>query len=344
MAGQAAVEHLVVNLVGGGHQRYTGQLQPVHSGHQVVANQRNVLNAFAVELHQELFNLAAALLGLFVQGNADFSVRRGHGARGQTGVLALNIKVTDLAEVEKLLVKRPPKCHAPAVHVVREVVNQLQAVAHRVAVYPVKKQKVDVVDRFAVFKAVNQVQRRPANAFDGGQIQLHRSGLDLNGLRAQCQRTLVGQVRILDPKRHAACARSVLSGKVSRLAVGFAVDDEVDMPLAVQHHVFGAVPGHQREAHALKNRLQQARGGRGELDEFKAHQAHWVVKQVGHGAGFFQKEKANAGGVGVANHGPKGTQFFSVVGGKPSGFAGFLRERTRPRAICDTSPPAALSR
>ena len=166
----------------------------------------------------------------------------------------------------------------------RQVVDQLQAVAHRVTVHAVEKHKIDVVDRLAFFKPVNQVQRRAADALDGGQVQLHRAGLDFNRLRAEFEGALVGHVRILDPKGHAAGAGAVFGGEVAGDAFGFAVDDEVDVALTVQQHVLGTVAGDQRKAHALEYRLQHAGHGRGELDKFKAHQAHRVVKQVGHGS------------------------------------------------------------
>ena len=47
---------------------------------------------------------------------------------------ALNVKVADLAKVEQPFVKAGPKPHAPSVHVVGEVVDDLQAMTHRVAI------------------------------------------------------------------------------------------------------------------------------------------------------------------------------------------------------------------
>ena len=61
VAGQALVEHLVVDVVGRRHQRHAGQRQLVDGGEQVVGEQRDVLDALAVELHQELLDLARAL-------------------------------------------------------------------------------------------------------------------------------------------------------------------------------------------------------------------------------------------------------------------------------------------
>ena len=283
MTGQTGIEHLVIGVAGRCHQRHTSQRQAVHHGGQVVTHQGNVLNAFAVELHQILFNLPTALFGLFIQRNADLAVRRGQRSGREAGVVALNVEEANFAKIEQPLVKIGPERHASAVHVVGQVVNQLQAVAHRVVVHPVDKVKVNVVDRLAVFETVNQVQRRAANAFDGRQPQLHRAGGNVDRLGTQRQRAVVGVVRVLDPKRHAAGTGPVFGGKVGRHAVGFTVDDEVDLPLAVQHHVLGPVFGHQREAHALEHRLQQARRGGRKLHKFKAHQAHRVVAYVCHG-------------------------------------------------------------
>ncbi|MOA34607.1 hypothetical protein D3C78_1559910 [compost metagenome] len=81
---------------------------------------------------------------------------------------------------------------------------------------------------------------------------------------------------------HAANRRPVLGGKIRRDAFRFVVQDQVDVALAVQVHILGTVGRHLGEAHDLEDRFQNARGGRCELDEFKAHQAHRVFKNVGH--------------------------------------------------------------
>ena len=136
-----------------------------------------MLDAFAVELHQILFDLAAALARLFVQRDADLAVGCGQRLRREAGVFTLDVEEPDFAEVEQALVKISPEGHATAVHVVCQVVDEFQAMAHRVAVHALDEVEVDVVDGFAVFKPVDQVQRCAANAFDGGQVQLHRAGV-----------------------------------------------------------------------------------------------------------------------------------------------------------------------
>ena len=241
-----------------------------------------MLDALAVELHQEFLDLPGAARSLLVQRDADHAVGCGHGLAGQAGVRALDVEVADLAEVEQPFVKRCPVAHPTAVDVVRQVVDERQAVAHRMAVDAVDKIEIDVVDRAAILEAVDQVQRRAANALDGRQAQLHRPGRDVDGLGAQCQCPLVGLVRILDPERQPAGRRAMLGGKVSGDAVRLAVDDEIDAALAVEHDILGPMAGHQREAHAFEQRLEQLRSGRCELDELEAHQPHRVVEQIGH--------------------------------------------------------------
>ena len=242
-----------------------------------------MLDALAVELHQELFDLPGALGGFLVERDADHAVRRGHGLGGQPGVLALDVEVADLAEVEQLLVEVRPVGHAAAVHVVGEVVDDLQARALGVAVHAFDELEVDVVDRRAFAEAVDQVQRRTADALDRRQAQFHRPGGNLDGLGAQGQCTGIGLVGVLHAEGHAAHGGPVFSGEVGGLALGLVVEDQVDLALAIQVHVLGTVGGHLGEAHGGEHRLKDVGGGGGEFDELEAHQAHGVFKDVGHG-------------------------------------------------------------
>ena len=57
VAGQALLEHLVVDVVRRRHQRHAGERELVDGREQVVGEQRHVLDALAVELHQELLDL-----------------------------------------------------------------------------------------------------------------------------------------------------------------------------------------------------------------------------------------------------------------------------------------------
>ena len=87
---------------------------------------------------------------------------------------------------------------------------------------------------------------------------------------------------VLHPKREPACTGAVLCRKVRSWTFGFAVNNEVGSSLAVQHHIFRPVFGNQRKAQFFKQGLEHIGRGGCKLDEFEAHQAHGVVKQIGH--------------------------------------------------------------
>src|SRR5262245_39750330 len=61
VAGQAPVEHPVIGSRWRGHQRYACRAQRIDAGEKIIRQQRDVLDAFAVELHQELFDLPGRL-------------------------------------------------------------------------------------------------------------------------------------------------------------------------------------------------------------------------------------------------------------------------------------------
>ena len=241
-----------------------------------------MLDPLAVELHQELLDLPGALLRFLVERDADLAVGRGHRLRREAGVLALDVEVADLAEVEEALVEAGPERHPAAVDVVRQVIERLQAVADRAPIDAGQELEVDVVDRLAVLEAVDQVERRAADALDRRQAQLHRPGRHLERLRAELERARVGLVRIADAKGEPARRRPVLGGEVAGVALRLAVDDEVDVALAEQDDVLRAVLGDLREAELLEHRLERSRLGRRELDELEAHQAHRVLEQISH--------------------------------------------------------------
>ena len=262
MPRHAFVEHFVVHLVGCAHQRNARHLQRVHRGQDVFGQQGDVLNALAVELHQELFDLPrTAAARLFIQRNADQVVGRRHRLAGQAGVFALDVEVADLTEVEQALIEARPIAHATPVHVVGEVVDELETMAYGVALVQRRKGRqeleVDVVDALAVFEAVDEVQGSATNALDGRQPQLHGPCGHLHRLGPQVQGARIGLMGVPYAKRQGAGTGPMLGGKVARQAAWLAVDDEIDVALAKQHHVFAAVLRHQGKAHALEQGLQQ---------------------------------------------------------------------------------------
>ena len=82
--------------------------------------------------------------------------------------------------------------HPTLVDVVGEVVDHLEATALGVAVDAVEVAEVDVVDGAAIVGAVDQVDDGAADALDGGQPELHRTGGNVDGLCAQFERAAVG--------------------------------------------------------------------------------------------------------------------------------------------------------
>src|SRR6478609_2311237 len=129
-----------------------------------------MLNSLAIELAQVFLDLPAALGAFLVEGNADLAVGRGHRLGGEAGVFALDVEITDLAEVEDPLVEPGPVSHPPGVDVVRQVVDDLQPRPDRVLLDPRLPREVDVPDRqraVAVdFVTVDEVDQRMADAPD----------------------------------------------------------------------------------------------------------------------------------------------------------------------------------
>src|SRR5262249_35068250 len=119
--------------------------EDIHRPVDVVRSQRDVLNSLPTVFAQVFLDLALVVLRL-VDGNADLAARARHGGGEQSGLLALDVEVADLAEVEQLLVEAGPEVHAPAPHVVREMVDAYQAgrLARR---HGFLGTKIDIVDR-----------------------------------------------------------------------------------------------------------------------------------------------------------------------------------------------------
>ena len=197
-------------------------------------------------------------------------------------MLALDVEVADLAEIEQVFVVLGPVLHAAAVDVVRQVIDDREAAAGRVAVHTFDEVEVDVVDRRAVLVAVDQVDGRATDALDGGQAQLHRPGRDLDRLGALLECAVVGEMRIMHAKRHAARARAMLAREIPGLALRLVVDDEVDAALSPQADVLGTVPGDFGETEQLECLLEDRGVGCGKLDEFETVEAHGIVEEVCH--------------------------------------------------------------
>ena len=286
VAGNALVDQFVVG-VDRVQQLDAAGLQRVHGGRQVVRAQRDVLDAFAVVLVQVLLDLTGLLVAFLVDGDANLAAGAGHGLALDSRDLAFDVEIAHLAEVEQPLVELGPFAHAAAVHVVREVVDIGQDVPRRVEAgagqgLEIDVEEADIADLAFLGAAlaaplVHQVDQAVADALDGRDIQLARPGAAGVAPGAERQCTFVGRAHVLHTERDGADARPVQPCEALREAVGLGIDDEIDAALAVQQHVFVAVAGDRREAHALEQRAHRGWVRRGIFDEFEAVGTHRVV-------------------------------------------------------------------
>ena len=81
-----------------------------------------MLDALSLVLSQIFLDLRLVVEAL-VDRDADLAAGRGQCTRDQPRQLALDVEEADFAEVEQLLVEQRPMVHAPAVHIVGEVIE-----------------------------------------------------------------------------------------------------------------------------------------------------------------------------------------------------------------------------
>lgn len=63
-----------------------------------------MLNALTAERHQILFDLTTALLGLFVQWNANQAIWCSHRTTGQSCVFTFDVKIANFLEIEQFFI------------------------------------------------------------------------------------------------------------------------------------------------------------------------------------------------------------------------------------------------
>src|SRR4029453_10339596 len=144
-----------------------------------------------------------------VDRDADLAARAGHGTAEQAGLLAFDVEVADLAEVEQLLVEAGPLVHVAARDVVRQMIYVGEARRARAA-RDLHRDEVDVVDRaFAV--AIDQVDETAADALDRRDLQFHRPDARLDWLRAQVDAMLVRSGSVFHAERHRTRRRPMLA-------------------------------------------------------------------------------------------------------------------------------------
>ena len=276
MAGHARIDHVEIG-VRGIQEGHPGRTHGFHAGVDVIGEQGDVLDALAVVLAQVFVDLALVVGGL-VERDAHDAVRRGHCLGHQAGLGALDVEVADLAEVEQALVVVRPLLHVAHEQVVGQVVDEGQAKPHRVLVHVLQRREVGIQ---VVVAVIDQVEHAVADAGD------HR-GVDRTlRIGAGKQLATIGQGmglylfrRGLEADRKTTCRRPVGSGEIGGKALAFLVEQEVDGALAEQGDGALAVLGNGGETQLAQvvGHGRGVAGGGGEFDEFKAVDAHRVVK------------------------------------------------------------------
>src|SRR5580704_11269195 len=236
---QARVDLLKVG-VRHGLERHPLGLQRLHRFVDVGSAERDVLDALAV-IGREVFLDLRLVVGALVDRDADLAARAGHRLALQSGELALDVEVTDLAEIEEAFVEVGPLRHAPAMDVVRQVIDVGEADALGSVLDAGQILEVDVVDRAALAVAVDEIDQRIADALDGRDVELHRPNLVLDAPGAERQSALVGEGRVPDPERDGANAGAMHAREALGEAVLLGVDNEVHVALTVERDILGAV-------------------------------------------------------------------------------------------------------
>src|SRR5690606_2738858 len=238
-----------------GHEIHAIGAQLTYGRVDVVGGQGDVLDAFTVVLADEFLDLRL-VVGRLVDRDADLAARRGHGAGEQTGELAFDIEVADLAEVGDTLVEAGPHVHLPAAHVVGQVVDALQTDSIVVGAAAFDVLEVDVIDALVAI-AVDQIQQRAADAFDAGNVQLAEVGVAAHQFGPLLLDVGGGLGGVLDPEGHGAGTGAMLLAEGTYVAGGTAIEHDVDVVLLEQPYLFGAVLGGFGETH----RSEERRGG-----------------------------------------------------------------------------------
>src|SRR5260221_15223 len=255
MAGNAFIQKLVIGIRGRRHELQSIGMQPIPSAQDIVGAQRHMLYSLASVLLDEfldLIDLPAVRVELrFIDRNSNLAARRGQGAARQTGVLAGDVEILVLTKVEYAVIEIEKMIHSTLGDVMRQVVYFLKTDAGRGLVDTRLLHEVDVIDRRARV-SIDQVDQASADALDRRNVQLHRANRPLDFPGSGVDRVVQCASGVLDAKRHGAGAWPMLAREPLRQAVGFGVDDEIDIALAVKRDFLGAVTGDTRKAHGFE--------------------------------------------------------------------------------------------
>ena len=160
----------------------------------------------------------------------------------QARYLAFDVEVADLAEIEELFVEAGPLVQAPAIDVVGQVVDIVEAGALRPRIAPAEPVEIHVIDRALRAVAVDQIdlaaRRCPRSP---GCSSSFGADACLGRLGAERQARSKGPPRVHHPEGHRRRTRPVSSAKLAAKDAGLRVDDEVDVALTIERDVLGAV-------------------------------------------------------------------------------------------------------
>src|SRR5262249_46456438 len=111
------------------------------------------------------------IAGVLVDRNPDLAVWAGQRAREQAGGAALDVEEADLAEIEQLGVEAGPHIHAPAMDVVGEVIDVIEARARRPGVAPAEPFELGIIGRALRAVAIDKIKYAAADPLDGGDVE-----------------------------------------------------------------------------------------------------------------------------------------------------------------------------
>ena len=150
----------------------------------IPARAGDVLNPFAPVCVQEFLDLAF-FVGAFIDRDANPAARARHGARAQARHLAFYVEVSNLTKIKDALIPRRERVHAAAPNVVSQIVESGQPHAWRTRIALSDPSKINIPDRTLIAVSVDKIDERTPDAFDGGNIQLHRANAEGDRLGAQ---------------------------------------------------------------------------------------------------------------------------------------------------------------
>src|SRR5471030_2109692 len=108
---------------------------------------------------REIFLDLRLVVGALVDRDADLAARAGHRLGLEAGQLAFDVEIADLAEIEEALVEARPLVHAPAMDVVRQVIDVGETDARRIVVDAGQELEIDVIDAAALAVTIDQVDQ-----------------------------------------------------------------------------------------------------------------------------------------------------------------------------------------